>query len=224
MKRKKKNTELYGIIGLGRFGFALAQTLAEAGREIMVIDNNEDKIKEASVFTDNAFVVSSLNKETLEAIGLQDCDTVAVCIGEAIDTSILTTLTVLQLGIKKVISKAISFEHGTVLERLGAQVVYPERDMAVRVANRLLAPQMMEYISLSKEIDISEIRLTDVMEGRTVLELGLRREYGLNIIAINQNDTITTDIVPGLVLHADNSIVVVGRKENIRRFEAYLNN
>ena len=172
----------------------------------------------------DAFVVSSLNKETLEAIGLQDCDTVAVCIGEAIDTSILTTLTVLQLGIKKVISKAISFEHGTVLERLGAQVVYPERDMAVRVANRLLAPQMMEYISLSKEIDISEIRLTGVMEGRTVLELGLRREYGLNIIAINQNDTITTDIVPGLVLHADNSIVVVGRKENIRRFEAYLNN
>jgi trk system potassium uptake protein TrkA len=111
MKNKKK-TELYGIIGLGRFGFALAKSLAEAGREVLVVDSDERKIREATAFTDSAFVVSVLSSENLQQIGVQNCDIVVVCIGEKIDTSILTTLTVLQLGVKRVISKATSAEQG----------------------------------------------------------------------------------------------------------------
>ncbi|MDD4774562.1 MAG: TrkA family potassium uptake protein, partial [Eubacteriales bacterium] len=137
---KKRSPELYGVIGLGRFGFALAQTLANAGKEVLVVDKNANKIKEATAFTDNAFTVSELTKETLQEAGMRNCDTVIVCIGEQIDTSILTTLTVLELGVPRVISKAISPEQGTVLEMMGAEVVYPERDMAVRIANRLISP------------------------------------------------------------------------------------
>ncbi len=220
--KTKQSTELYGIIGLGRFGFALAKTLSDSGKEILVVDSSESKIKEATAFTDNAFVVDNLNKENLQFIGIQNCDTVVVCIGEKIDTSILTTLIVLQLGVKRVLAKAISTEQGCILETLGAEVVYPERDMAVRVANKLVAPCVLEYISLSDDIDITEIKLTSKIDNMTVEMLDLRRNYGLNIIAIKQHDTLTIDILPSMTLNKDNTITVVGKRSNIQKFEKYL--
>ena len=122
MKNKKTN-ETYGIIGLGRFGFALAPSLAEAGKEIIVVDNSEENINEASKYTENAFLTETLSKENLTEMGLNNCDTVIVCIGEKIDTSIMTTLSLIQLGVKRVISKAVSEDHGNVLKTLGAEVV-----------------------------------------------------------------------------------------------------
>jgi trk system potassium uptake protein TrkA len=219
----KRKSELYGIIGLGRFGFALAQTLANAGKDVLVVDNNEAKIKEAAAFTDNAFTVGELNAENLQDAGIRNCDTVIVCIGEQIDTSILTTLTVLRLGVKKVISKAINPEQGSVLEMLGAEVVYPERDMAIRLANRLISPRILEYISLSDEVDITEINLTDKADNMTVAEMDIRKKYGLNIIAIKRNNEINTDIQPELTLNREDIIVVIGKKEKVRMFESYLN-
>lgn len=219
---KKRTSELYGIIGLGRFGFALAETLAKAGREVLVIDQNESKIKDAAAFTDNAFLMSELTKENLQEVGLRNCDTVTVCIGEKIDTSILTTLTVIQLGIKKVISKATSAEHGSVLELLGAEVVYPERDMAVRLANKLISPRVLEYISLSDEVDIIEINLSEKIDNVTVADAGIRKRFGLNIIALKSRNVITTEIMPSTVLKKDDTIVVIGRRDSIRQFENYL--
>lgn len=221
---KKKSSELYGIIGLGRFGFALAQTLANAGKDVLVIDNNESKIKEAAVFTDNALTVGDLNKENLQDVGIRNCDTVIVCIGEKIDTSILTTLTVLQLGVKKVISKAISVEQGSILEMLGADVVYPERDMAIRLANKLISPRVLEYISLSDEVDITEINLTDKIDHVTVADINIRKKYGLNIIAVKNKNDINTEILPTTILKKDDMIVVIGKRVNIQQFENYLYN
>ncbi len=219
---KKGSSELFGIIGLGRFGFALAQTLAEAGKEVMVVDCNEEKIRVASAFTDHAFTVPVLSRELLHEVGVQNCDTVIVCIGEKIDTSILTTLHVIGLGVKRVIAKAISFDQGKVLEKLGAEVVYPERDMAVRVANRLTGSKVLEYITLSNEVDITELRLSGKIEGATVLDLDLRKNFALNIIAVKHSGEINTEIEPRLVLHEDDLMVVVGKRVNIKKFEQYL--
>ncbi len=221
MKRKKVS-ELYGIIGLGRFGFALAQTLAESGKEVLVVDNDEQKIHEAVAFTDNAFKVEALTAENLREIGVQNCDTVIVCIGEKIDVSILATLTVIKMGVKRVISKAISAEQGCVLETLGAEVVYPERDMAIRVAKKLIGPRILEYISLSENVDISEIELTEKVSGTTVKELDLRRSFGLNIIALRKNERLDTDIDPSMKLLSGDTLIVVGKSDNIQRFEEYL--
>lgn len=218
----KKNTQVYGIIGLGRFGFALAQTLAQAKKEVMVIDCNEDKIREATAFTDHAFVINGLTKEALDEVGIRNCDTVIVCIGEKIDTSILTVLHLISFGVKRVIAKAISSDQGLILEKLGAEVVYPEREMAVRLANRLITSQVMEYISLSEEIDISELKLSQNTKGQTVLSLNLRTRFGLNIIAVKHDNLITTDISPELVLDENDIIVVIGMKESIHRFEEYI--
>ena len=143
----------FGIIGIGRFGFALAKTLIEAGKEVLVVDHDENKIKQIRSLTDNAFVVSNLDRETLEETGIQNCGVVVVCIGEKIDVNILTTLNLINMGVKRVIAKAISYEQGCVLEKIGAEVVYPERDMAIRVANRLLYSKTLDFIELSNDID-----------------------------------------------------------------------
>ncbi|NLF80380.1 MAG: TrkA family potassium uptake protein [Clostridia bacterium] len=217
--KKRQSSELYGIIGLGRFGFALAETLAGADKEILVVDKDEALVRRASAFTENAFIVGALNQENLQSVGIQNCDVVVVCIGAKVDVSILTTLIVLQLGVKRVISKATNAEQGCVLEKIGAEVVYPERDMGVRLANRLMAPALMEYISLSDEVDISEIRLPERFNSKSVLDLNLRKRYGLNIIAVKQNGEISIDIGPKLILSANDIIVVIGTRVNIRSFE-----
>lgn len=221
MKSKKIN-ETYGIIGLGRFGFALARTLAQAGAEIIVVDNSEENINAVSQYTDNVFLTSSLSKENLKAMGLANCDTVAVCIGEKIDTSIMTTLSLIQLGVKKVIAKAVSEDHGNVLKTLGAEVVFPESDMAVRLANKLLTPNILDYISLSDEIDIIEIKINDKTDGLSVEKIDLRKNFSLNIIAVKKGNDITIEIVPSLILNKDDIITVVGKKENIAKFKEYL--
>ena len=117
---KKSGSKItYGIVGLGRFGQALARDLAESGAELIVLDSSEDKVREMRELTENAYVVKSLDKKTLEASGIQNCDVAVVCIGEQMDTSILTTLHLVALGIPKVIAKATSAEHGLILEKLG---------------------------------------------------------------------------------------------------------
>ena len=102
----------FGIIGIGRFGFALAKTLIGAGKEVIVLDSDENKVKQIRSYTDNAFVVKNLSKETLEETGIQNCETVFVCIGEKMDVSILTTLNVINMGVKRVIAKANTYEQG----------------------------------------------------------------------------------------------------------------
>ena len=181
MKVRRTKENMYAVIGLGRFGFALAQRLAESGAELIVVDKEESVINDATAFTDNAFLVNELTRENLSNIGIQNCDTVIVGIGGKIDVSILTTLTVIQLGVPRVIAKANSVEQGCVLEKLGAEVIYPERDMGVRLANRLLAPRVMEYIALSDDISITEIRLPESVKGVTVQALNLRQRYGFGI-------------------------------------------
>ena len=135
MKRQLK-TDIYGVIGLGRFGTALVKTLAEAGKEVIAIDKNEEKVKAVRRYTDYAFVVDNLSEDALKETGMQNCGTLTICIGERIDISILTTMLVTKLGVPHVISKAASEVHGEVLKQLGAEVVYPEADMAVRIGKR----------------------------------------------------------------------------------------
>lgn len=212
----------FGIIGLGRFGIALATYLAEAGKDILVLDCNESKIKQIRNFTDNALVVDELTRESLEEAGIQNCGTVIVCIGEKVDVSILTTLNVIDMGVPRVIAKAFSPEQGKVLEKLGAEIIYPEHDMAIRLAKRLTASRVMDNITLHNNISITELKLTSKVAGMTVQQADIRKKFHLNIIAIEHNEIATIDITPDLELHEDDIIVVVGKTENINKFENYL--
>ena len=145
-----------------------------------------------------------------------------MCIGEKIDTSILTTLNVISMGVPRVISKAISAEHGSVLERIGAEVIFPERDMAIRLANRLVSSRALDFITLNDDITVSELKLTSKISGKTVVESNIRKKFKLNIIAIEQSGKTKIDITADSMLTEDDLIVVVGKRENIKNFEEYL--
>lgn len=122
------------------------------------------------------------------------------------------------------IAKALTEEQGCVLDKLGAEVVYPEREMGVRLANRLLAPRVMEYIALNDDISITEILIPDTMPEMTVQEMNLRQRYGLNIIAVKRGEEVTVDIRPQMQLHAPDILAVVGRHDQVNRFENDLQN
>ena len=218
MKNWKSST--FGVIGLGRFGTALAKTLAEAEKEVIVVDCNEEKVRELRHYTEYAFVTDNLSKDTLQEIGIQNCGTVIVCIGEKIDTSILTTLNVVSLGVPHVIAKAISSDQGAVLEKIGAEVVYPERDMALRLGKRLIANNnFLDFIALSNEVEIQQIPATSRIAGISVEDLNIRRKYGLNIIAIETAGNTETEILPQYRIGRDDILVVIGKVENIQQFE-----
>lgn len=140
-----------------------------------------------------------------------------VCIGDKVDISILTTLNVINLGVPQVIAKANSPEQGEILEKIGAQVVYPEKDMAVRLAKRLISKRIFNLFELEQNIDISELKMTSKIAGKTVVQAQLRNLYGVNIIAISRNGWLTTDIKPEYVLNQDDTIVVIGDRDKIKR-------
>ncbi len=217
--KKEKNT--YGIVGLGRFGYALAMKLAEEDAELIVIDQDEDIIREMREYTDNAYVVKSLDKKTLEETGIQNSDIAIVCIGEHLDSSILTTLHLVSLGIPHVIAKATSVEHGEILEKLGAEVVYPERDIAVRLAHRLEASRVLDYIQLSEKLNISKLLVPTPVLGKSVQEVNLRQKFGVNIIAIESGTTIYETVTPNYVFQQNDILFVSGCKEGLNRLSEW---
>lgn len=216
-KKGKKDRNTYGIIGLGRFGTALSHALAEAGAELVVLDQNEDKIREIREITENAYVVRSLDRKSLAETGIQNCDVAIVCVGEHLDLSILTTLDLVSLGIPKVIGKAASQEHGVILEKLGAEVVYPERDMAIRLAHRLEAAQMLDYIQLSERLNISKLRIPEGLIGKTVIEADLRGEYGVNIIAVENGTQLIETVLPSYVFRSGDILYLSGSRDGLQR-------
>ena len=219
--KKNQNHDIamsFGIIGLGRFGTTLAISLAEAQKEVIVVDKDEYRVKELRQYTEHAYVADDLNAETLEEIGIQNCDVVVVCIGEKIDTSILTTMHVVSMGVPKVIAKATSYDQGAVLKKIGAEVVYPERDMALRLAKRLISASFLDYISLDDSIEIRQIKVSERIVGVSVEELEIRRKYGLNIIALEHNAMTDIEIKPSYQFRSGDVLVVIGKVDNINRF------
>ncbi len=211
----QKNT--YGIIGLGRFGYALALELATSDADFIVLDRDEEKIRELREYTENAFIVKNLEKKTLEETGIQNCDIVVLCIGEQLDTSILTTLNLVSLGVPHVIAKARSAEHGEILEKLGAEVVYPERDIAIRLAHRLEASTVLDYIQLSEKLNISKLTVPSEIVGKTVLETNFRGKYGVNIIAIENKTKIYETVMPDYCFKESDILFVSGSKEGLNK-------
>lgn len=218
MKKQDPST-LYGVIGLGRFGTALVKTLAAAGKEVIAIDKNEEKVREVRAYTDYAFVVDNLSETALKETGMQNCGTVTVCIGEQIDMSILTTMLVIKLGVPNVIAKATSEVHGEVLKRMGATVVYPEADMAVRIGRRLIFGNLLDYVALADGVEVRRITAGGRVIGRTVQELDVRKVYGINIIAVEQDGRTDVEFTASYRFGQGDTITVIGKVDKIDRFE-----
>ena len=160
-------------------------------------------------------VTNTLDKDVLRDTGIQNCDVVIVCIGSHMESSILTTLNLVAMGIPEVIAKATSPEHGEILKRLGAKVVYPEQDMAVRLANCLETSQVIDFIKLSEKVNISKLAVPKKLVGHTILEMNFRAKFGLNIIAIENNNEVIEYVRPEYMFREDDILIVSGSSESL---------
>ncbi|WP_127761758.1 potassium channel family protein [Peribacillus asahii] len=209
----------YAVIGLGRFGTSVARRLYEAGQEVLGIDANEEKVEDAELFVTHAVVADATETKALRAIGISNFDCVIVAIGNDMQSSILTVSLLKELGVKKVIAKALGKRHGQVLEKVGADwIIYPERDMGERVANQLLSPNMLNYIELSKEHSIEEIMIPLKMAEKSLRDLDIRAQYNVSVIAIVREGDIIISPSPDRIIHKEDLLVMIGKKEDIAEF------
>lgn len=209
----------YAVIGLGRFGLSIVNTLTEAGNEVLAIDIDEKRINEVEGIVTQAIIADSMEEEALKEIGIRNFDTVIVAIGNDIQASILTVLVLKELGVKKVVAKALSKRHGEVLSKIGADwVIFPEWDMGERVAHQLMQPNVLNFIELAKDYNIEEIKVPARMAGKSLTELNIRAKYKLNVIAIKNQGNIRISPLPNEVIKEEDVLVMIGKKEDLHRF------
>ncbi|MEH7748896.1 TrkA family potassium uptake protein [Neobacillus drentensis] len=209
----------YAVIGLGRFGTSIASKLIEADQEVMGIDINEERVEDGKLLVTHAVVLDSTEEESLKSVGIRNFDYVIVAIGNDMQASILTVLILKEMGVKQVIAKALNKRHGQVLTKVGADwVVHPERDMGERVAHQLLAPNVLNYIELSKEYNIEEVLVPKSMTGKSLRDLDLRAQYNVNVIAILSNENVIISPFPEHLIQDGDKLVVIGHRNDLNEF------
>lgn len=210
----------YAIIGIGRFGSSIAKTLSEMGFDVLAIDSDEHRIQEVSKIVTQAVTADSTDEEALRSLGLRNFDVVVVAIGEDIQSSILTTLILKEMDIPTILVKAQNELHGKVLTRIGAdKVIFPERDMGVRVAHHLTSPNVLDYIEISEEYSIVEMKASEAMIGSNLKELDIRVRYSCNVMAIKRGSQMNIAPSPDERLKPDDILVIVGQKNDLLKME-----
>ena len=177
-----------GIIGAGRFGMALAESLANAGTEVLLIDRNRPAMQNASEFA-TALQGDATQPHVLEEAGFGECDVVIVAIGSNIEASMMATANCKEIGVPNVVAKATSELHGKILRRIGADsVVYPDRDSAHRLARAIANHEVVDFLEVSEGYSIAEIEVPDGVRGKTLAEADLRNKTGVTVLCIRRSD------------------------------------
>lgn len=216
----------YAIIGLGRFGGSICRTLVESGQEVLAIDSSEDRVNEYMNIATHAVVGNAQDEMTLRSLGIRNFDHVIVAIGEDIQASILVTLMIKEMGVPNVVAKAQNEYHARVLEKIGAdRVVHPERDMGVRIAHNLVSKNILEFIELSDEFSLAEIKVANPkFFNKSLLELNFRQRFGLTVVAIRRfgGDVVVSPAANEIVRENDN-LLVIGDTDEVDILDEKLN-
>lgn len=210
----------FAVIGLGRFGGSICRTLIEEGVEVMAIDKDESKVNEFASIASHAVIGNSTNESVLKNLGIRNFDHVIVAIGEDIQASILTTLMLKEMGVNKITVKAQNDYHEKVLSKIGADfIVHPERDMGKRIAYKIVSSNVLDYLELSDEHSIVEIVANEKLHGHTLIDLDIRANYGINIVAIKREKEVIVSPMAAEVIRNGDILIVIGSDEDINRFE-----
>lgn len=208
------------VIGLGRFGTSVAQTLYSLGNDVLAVDKDEDVIQNIADKVTHAVQVDANDEYSLRALGISNFDVAIISIGSDVQASILSTLLVKELGVKHIITKANDALHAKVLYKIGAnRVIFPERDMGVRVAHNLCSSNILDYIELSPDFSIAEIASLEAWHGKSLKELNLRAEYGINVMAIKSNNEINVAPSADEIISNGDVIVAIGDTKELNNLE-----
>ena len=206
------------VIGCGRFGESVSKTLTKLGHDVMVIDKSYEIIKEISEYVAHAVQMDALDEASFRTIGLRNFDVAIIAIGSDIEASIMATLIAKEAGVPLVIAKALHEIHGKLLAKIGAdKVVFPERDMGMRVAYGLVMPNILDIIEFSTDYSIVEIVALESWENKTLSELNLSRQHGITVIAIKTDEKI--NIVPAFdaMIKKGDIVVVLGNNSKLKK-------
>ncbi len=215
----------FAVIGVGRFGQALIEELVNLEANVLVIDKNFDKIEKIAKLVTNAICLDSTDIEALREISINSYDTVIVATGMNVDNSILTTLILKDLGVNEIYVKVQSEYHARVVEKLGVDpehLIWPEQSTGKRLAKILISGNFLEYLQLDQEYSFISIQVSKRIVGKNLLELDIRKKFGVNIVAIKRNERI---VIPSsqTPFELKDELLLVGRNDLIQKFTQWLN-
>ncbi|MGN1368770.1 MAG: potassium channel family protein [Aristaeellaceae bacterium] len=213
MKKQKKQ---YIVIGLGRFGRSVATSLTQLGHEVLAVDSQEDNVERITPYVTQAVQADATNEDTLHELGIGDFDGAVVCIGSSSRDSILVTVLCKEAGVPMVVAKAEDELHAKILRKVGAdRVVFPEQDMGQRVARSLDAPGILEIMELAADYRIAEISTPADWCDKTLMDVHVRRKYGLSVIGIRRGKEFIASPGAESRLHAEDTLLVLGKQGDI---------
>jgi len=213
----------FAVIGLGSFGSNVAKTLYQRGNEVLAVDKNKNRIEEEKSFVTHAVSMDAAVKDNLQAIGITDMDVVIVSLGPEMEASILTVLYLHELGVKQIVAKALTEDHAKVLDAVGAtEVIYPEKDMAIKTALRLSKPNILEFLPLVSGLSIQEIAPPEKFIGKALKDLDLRNKYGVQIIAIKELIPEKTSFIPkaDFVIKDSDILIIMGEEKQLAKLSS----
>ncbi|SHJ40981.1 potassium channel family protein [Parasporobacterium paucivorans] len=209
------------VFGLGRFGRSVAETLAQSGCEVLVVDDDDDKIKEIADIVTYAVKAKITDKATLASLGISNFDGAIIAMSEDLEASILATILVKELGIPYVLAKAQTELHGKILKKVGADlVVFPEKEMGIHIANNLIMDNFFDAVELSSTCSLMEMDPMDSWIGHSLKEVNIRSKYKVNVIGIRRDDEL--DITPDVdkPIHKDEAMILIGKNDALNKLRA----
>ena len=212
----------FAVIGLGNFGYYLGSYLYEKGHEVIALDISKSQVQKMKDVVSQAVVADATDREALEPLGISQVDAAVVCIGTRMQASILATLHLKELGIKSILAKATSEEHGRILKKVGAsEIFFPEKDLAIGVASRLDNPNMLDYLPFIEGYSIVELAPPKEYVGKTLKELDLINRFGIQVLAIKEILPKGLILIPGADFQVKDSdaLIVLGPNETLEKIK-----
>jgi trk system potassium uptake protein TrkA len=212
----------FTVIGLGNFGYYVVKALFEDGNDVIAVDMDEDRVQKMQPYCSQAIVGDATDKDMLKTIGLEEMSAVVVSMGGDANAATLITLYLKEFGSERVFVKATNEDHGRILSKVGAtHIIYPEKDMAVKVAKRLSTPDVLDYIPMSGDYIIAEIAPVEAFVGKTLAELELRSKYNVNVIGIKQLVPEKFILVPraDFKIKDSDTLLVIGTRDDIDKIK-----
>lgn len=204
------------VLGIGRFGSSLARTLYKLGHEVLAVDDKEDVVQDIADDVTHAVVGDCVDEHTLRSLGVRNFDVAVVAIGGDLQSSILATVVLKDIGVKYIVAKAQSELHAKVLKSVGAdKVVFPERDMGIRLANNLSSENILDYIELSPDYSIAEVMVPKSWVGQTLKDMNVRARFGITILACKNEKGIHVAPPPDYRLGQEDDLVILGSSDDL---------
>ena len=215
-----KEIMTYAVLGLGRYGQAVARELSNGGEDVIAVDCDEDVVNAFSTEVPLCKCADITDSEVLEQLGIADVDVVIIAMASNFEASVMATVLCKEIGVKKVIVKCASDMACRILSKVGAdQVVFPEKESGSRLAKNLMSPDLLDIIDLSRDISMVEMEVRPEWVGKNLVKLNLRRKYSINIVAIVQDNAVTINIDPEKPLEEKMRLIVIGETEKLSRLK-----